>query len=437
MLADGYSLTNYASGYVEITLDEALVHQNIVYNDFRYCPIFAQPVHIQGDGGWLTPSGLVYAGGGEDARTFDLNSTEAYETQQKEAAQVLAQFGNFFQCTLNVVIMEGPTPRIRVYPVSTVPDYVGQGKNLRGYPHMHEIMHWYENDVNDGREWHWASTDFGMRWGTGQPGRMIFGDVTNPLAQWRAGFFGNPGGIPASQLPAYVINGVPQANAQNIGFGSSGGGAINDLKDMVWGVRQVGANGAVSTDDMRGGAPRLTYLRPDRYHYGKPEGSGSYDAAQPHLFLNAASRTDPTTHGDESMGAVDGSAGPTTENLRANGQSRCANGRFMPAFHLVVYRPEFTTLGGGEGADSVNHIGPGAGWWVPDGQLPVAGAPNPDVGFYFGVDYHHNARAQSTVGRDYFYDGTSTSDATSAGPGDSGDVSRVHTGATRDQAQED
>lgn len=314
MHANMYSQITYAHGGINIALSEEAMASlgGASALTSGQCIIQATPLHYENAGSWLYPNDR-YAIGKVDDQTVHAGGSPGSQYQAEDVikegpGQVLRAFANFYRCTLNVLVRVDGV--VCIYPVTTVPDIVQEGADLRGYPAFGGWIgrvsgHPDEADTGTGIE---SQTPLANTTATpatyeGKISRALHGDVTQP------DIFRTRGGV----------NDVLVAD-QTAGAGLT--------KEEVFGA----------SDDLRGFAQSITFLRPDRFWYeegqvadtnniGNPPYTAAHNAPSTHVVDAGASNVNLENHGDA--------------NIKAKG----ANGRFMPSFSLVIYKNTFTGMG--------------------------------------------------------------------------------------------
>ena len=336
--ANAYSQVSYVRGGFEVVLSddcvESLGGRSAIVNG--QVVIQATPLHFSNSSPWLYPEGQAFAVGRVDDQTqhefepqgyydpsdpmdvlqkqldqAEFNTAESLRKQNPQ--QVLNAFANFYQCTLNVFVdtRNQTQVSIHVYPVSSVPDIVEQGHDLRGYPHFGGWVGRVSDHPDAQGTWGEASvqgdfdaTDAEPQADPDNTYSLLAGDVTNPdIYRTRGNFTDVSDGN-------YVKDGL--------------------AKDDIFG----------KNDDLRGFAQSITFLRPDRFSIltlitgqkvAAPEFGSEHNAPNTHLTSGTGVRLN---------------------NFDALPETLGANGRFMPSFSLVVYKNTFTGLG-----SNVNQFG--------------------------------------------------------------------------------
>ena len=369
----------HSMGFVRVDLNPDNLAQRGLAGDLQHgdFPITCTPHHIEGMGHWLCPStsamdSRVFVGTTLSAtRDRDGRAITRYQQAVKDATHVRRMFSNFAQVTLNVIIRDSTS--IDVHAVTTVPDLPGTPEYTRGYPHVATMQNWYFDQYFYPGNTNWwgnigniSGGNHGHEWNQGvdannqrRESMILHGDVTNPHVIWRGGWAGvrwrpnwqwdrpHSGATSAAATAAY-----PQTSWTRDGDHIHGTVAL-DI-----------AAYPTTSDDLRGIAGRMTFIRPDRYSYAPAYQSANLNAnAQAVVFNNAApvpsAEAGHDTNNQSSEGFRDrdailaahghGYEAGEAENWKASShKDRCElmNGRFMPAFTLTVHAPEYATLGG-------------------------------------------------------------------------------------------
>lgn len=314
MHANMYSQITYAYGGVNIGLSEEALTSlgGVAALTSGQCIIQATPLHYENSESWLYPRGKYAIGKVDDQAVHEGGSSgtqyQAEDVIKQDGNQVLRAFANFYRCTLNVMVRDGG--EVCIYPVTTVPDIVDEGADLRGYP---AFGGWigrvsgHSDEVGTGTdveaqtpESNTSTTPAGY---DGKISRALHGDVTDPDI-----FRNKSGGYDVSERDQFVGAGLFHPEV----FGAS--------------------------DDLRGFAQSITFIRPDRFWYGAGEVANTNNIGNPPY---TAAHNAPSTH------IVD--AGDSNVSLENHGdasiKAQGANGRFMPSFSLVIYKNTFTGMG--------------------------------------------------------------------------------------------
>ena len=348
ILANMYSQVTYARGGLRINLPRSLVVS--MGSDLSTCVIQATPVHHITSSPWLHPNGRYSVGRVE--QNYPHTSGGQYHQQAESlnkhiSRQVLDAFANFYQCTLNVVIGEikqDLSVDIEIHPVNTVPDFVENGHDLRGYPAYGKWVRDVVGDdpnnqgANDAHEGTWRDAGIQVRRG-----------FHFEVSAGSDGYTGTQGGTVYDFLHGDTTN--PDIYRKDIN-------STAFTKTNIFGA----------TDDLRGFCQTVTFLRPDRFTYATV--GNEFKNASPDL--TSAHSLDPSTAGTGSSGAAIAEIGNGTGNggvIPDHGDATFGatavgtNGRFMPGFSLVIYKDTFTRLGATE-AESKTVLSPAnAGTW--------------------------------------------------------------------------
>ena len=369
-------------GYVGIKLSPET--RELVGADLRTgrCVIQAQPIHYENSSPWLMPEGPHNVGKiknaegwywGNTASTIvgPKASTEFADTQTKtQGSAVLQAYANYMHCTLNVVVPKDRTVGVgvanyggedlRIYPVTSVPDIVKSGDDLRGYPHWEN----WQDAVMQTSEWNALGGYADVFHDPGAtPVSMLFGSAS------RAWDYSRPGVVGDTTNPEYLRL----------------EGEMGISKEQIWGLY----------DDLRGAAHTITFLRPDRFAWYQD--GNTFNVGSPTVMNAVSTSSNASTSGgfsttdydspnatwapggnafiDENDDAyADATSGGTMDPRNAASVSNptLAQGRFFPAFSLLVYKPSFSSLGQGDVAGISIRIDPLAST-SPDG----AAAPVP------------------------------------------------------------
>lgn len=350
ILANMYSQITYARGGLRLNLPRSLVVS--MGSDLSKCVIQATPVHNVNSSPWLHPNSPYSVGRTEQSYPHAVSGnnfdSQAESLRKLGGKQVLNAFANFYQCTLNVVIgavKDDLSVDIEIHPVNTVPDFVENGHDLRGYPAYgkwsREVV---GNDpsnteTNDAHEGTFRDAGIQVRGVSGQYEAAVGND----------GYTGTRGGTAYGYLHGDTTN--PDIYRKDINSAAF-------AKTNIFGA----------TDDLRGFCQTVTFLRPDRYSYAAT-GGNEFNNASP--VLTSAHSLDPSTAGTASnapIGAIGNGVGnanaiPDHGDSHFGSAAISTNGRFMPGFSLVIYKDTFTRLGATE-AESKTVLSPdNAGTW--------------------------------------------------------------------------
>lgn len=340
--ANAYSQVSYARGGLRVTLPESFL--NSFEGDLEDCLILATPTHKERYAPWLLPgehrilSGRVEAGGSTNiGGQPPFNQAQGYNHPRHG---VLNAFANFYQCTLNVVIHSRDATHniqnIDIYPVSSVPDIVNKGHDLRGYPNYGK---WIE--------------EVGGLAPEGGDNDKYFNDIQGT---WRDGFI-----LDNSQTSENFTYSISEVNdpdkddtTEEFLQDTVGGTVFSYLhgdstdprlfrkevsnsefaKDEIFGHK----------DDLRGYCHDLTFLRPDRLSFTESGGEfklGGDLAGIEHIENYPMNYNN--NDGDEFRVGEGGGRIPEPNALTVT-----CNGKFMPSFSLVIYKPTYASLGNPE-----------------------------------------------------------------------------------------
>lgn len=341
--SNAYSLIGYTRGGLRVTFPFEFLQNQLDPDDatmrLEDCVILATPTHKESDNPWLLPShkvisGRVEGGGGANSAGNPYwNQTQGFVHQP---TAVLNAFANFYQCTLNVVVraadFQTNTQSIEIYPVNSVPDIVTKGHDLRGYP-------------NFGK---WADQIGGLAPEGGDNDHY----EDNVQGTWRDGHLLDTS--QAGTVRTYSSNTIGGSDLQADTMGGTVFGYLHgdqtdprlfrsEVSDSEFAKDEIFGH----KDDLRGYCHDLTFLRPDRLFFEKTGNEykfGGVLAGTEHIENYPLQYNN--SDGNEFVIGNSGARTPAPNDFNANlGVNHVtANGRFMPSFSLVIYKPAFANL---------------------------------------------------------------------------------------------
>ena len=341
--SNAYSQVGYTRGGIRVTLpEETFLDGTLDLND---CVILATPTHKESMNPWILPdhkviSGRVEAGGGQNfAGNPYYNQVQGFV---HEPSAVLNAFANFYQCTLNVLVrtrdFDAEQQSIEIYPVNSVPDIVNKGHDLRGYPNFGKWIDQIGGLAPEGGDNDHYEANIRGTW---RDGHVL---DTSQLGTVRTHSSNDIGGsdLQTDQVGGTIFGYLHGDQTDPRLFRSEISGS-EFAKDEIFGHR----------DDLRGYCHDLTFLRPDRLFFeknGQEYKFGGVLAGTEHIENYPLQYTNDDSN-EFRVGNSSGRPPPPndeTRDARIGSNHITTNGRFIPSFSLVIYKPTFANLGNPE-----------------------------------------------------------------------------------------